>query len=412
MYYLHHYFNPDFSHLNLTPRESSDAGVDYRNLGYVQNVVAGQVLAEILPLEEYTGARRDPRFIRQEPTLPIGANCGPHPENPNKVIALANGYCFYHDGRINVKKMLNVRGHVGFHTGNIFFLGDIAVHADVQTGFKVLGKNILVKGHIESAKVRAHGDLVCLGGAKGADFCPPPTPPMQCVEEPPTQAQEEDSALPGALLDADGDLRLAFCERVQIRARGNVIIDGSCLHSIIYAGGNVIVRGRLMGGAIHAGGTIYVEGRLGGEYTTPTKIIMGYPPFDYLQLQKLETRIRRLKEKAEYLERQAARSPLMAQEAAPRLELINAQLLIALARRKKLWLQFSSDEQYASRCRVLVPGEIMPGTEISIAHAFLKLDVIREDVAFLLEDDEILIKPQAMRHAVAGREAGIGGEEA
>lgn len=54
----------------------------------------------------------------------------------------------------------------------------------------------------------------------------------------------------------------------------------------------------------------------------------------------------------------------------------------------------------------------MPGTEISIAHAFLKLDTLRENVAFLLEDDEILIKPQAMQHAVTGPEAKPGGEEA
>ncbi len=404
MYYLHHYFDPDFSHLRLAPRESSNAGVNYRHLGYVQNVVAGQVLAELLPLDEYTGSRRDPRFIRKDSDLPIGVNCARHPENPNKIIALANGYCFYHEGLINVKKMLNVRGHVGFHTGNIFFLGDMAIHADVQTGFSVVGKNILVKGHIESAKVRAHGDLACLGGAKGADFHP--TDPAAPGDEdlPPNFELEEEPHLPSTLLHADGNVRLPFCERVQIRAGGNVIIDGSCLHSIIYAGGNVIVKGRLMGGTVYAGGAVYAGAQLGGEYSTATRIIMGYPPFDYLQLQKLESRIRALKGKAEYLEHQASRSEVMAQEVAPRLELIAEKLAIALARRKELWRQFSALEQHASQCRVLVPGTVMPGCEISIARAFLKVDSMQDDVAFMLEDEEIVTKCPAMRHAVAGLE--------
>ena len=49
-YYLRHYFNPDFDYLNLKPGGDSGA-TDVYSLGYVQNVIAGQVLAEILPLE-------------------------------------------------------------------------------------------------------------------------------------------------------------------------------------------------------------------------------------------------------------------------------------------------------------------------------------------------------------------------
>ncbi len=400
MYYLHHYFDPDFNHLNLTPHEESRGAVDYRHLGYVQNVVAGQVLAEMVDLETYDRPRRDPRFIRTEPTLPIGANCGAHPGNPRKLIALANGYCFYHEGLINVKKMLNVRGHVGFHTGNIFFLGNLAVHADIQTGFAVRAKNILVKGHIENAKVRAHGDLVCLGGAKGSDLAQDyPARPEESKTTLP--GLEDEARLPGALLHADGNVRLHFCERVQIRAHGNVIIDGSCLHSIIYADGNVIIKGRLMGGTIYAAGTVYVEGRVGAEYGTPTRIILGYPPFDYLRLQKLETRINYLKEKAEYFERRSGRSAVMAAELAPRLDLINEKLLIFMARRRELWHAFAASEQIGVSCRFLVPGTILSGCEISIGRAFHKTAGEQENVAFMLEDEEIAAKNPAMRYAAA-----------
>ena len=154
MYYLHHYFDPDFSHVRLTPPEGADGAVDPHYLGYVQNVVAGQVLAEIVDLEQFPDTRRDPRFLYRERRLPIGPNCAPHRENPDRIVATSNGYVFYHDGLISVKKMLNVRGNVGFHTGNIMFVGDLAVHGDVLTNFAVHARNVLVKATSKAPRSR------------------------------------------------------------------------------------------------------------------------------------------------------------------------------------------------------------------------------------------------------------------
>ena len=260
MYYLHHYFDPDFSHVRLTPAEGADDVVDSRYLGYVQNVVAGQVLAEIIDLEQHPDTPRDPRFIYRERHLPIGPNCALHRENPDRIVAAANGYVFYHDGLISVKKLLNVRGNVGFHTGNILFVGDLAVHGDVLTNFAVQARNVLVKGHVESAKVKAVEDLVCLSGIKGAN--------TSAVDDGPVKSADLDGHIPSTLIEAGGNIRLPFCEHVQIRARGNVIIDGSCLHSTLYVGGNLVIKGRLQGGVVYANRAVYVEGQFGGDYTT------------------------------------------------------------------------------------------------------------------------------------------------
>lgn len=46
-YYLRHFFNPDFNHKKLRPETLKDGDVSQHYLGYVQNVVAGQVLAEV-----------------------------------------------------------------------------------------------------------------------------------------------------------------------------------------------------------------------------------------------------------------------------------------------------------------------------------------------------------------------------
>ncbi|MDR2055361.1 MAG: DUF342 domain-containing protein, partial [Desulfovibrio sp.] len=70
-YYLRHYFNPDFNHLHPKPAltDGSDGSSDLYSLGYVQNAIDGQVLAEIVPLDQ-AGEDVDPRFIQNEPTLP------------------------------------------------------------------------------------------------------------------------------------------------------------------------------------------------------------------------------------------------------------------------------------------------------------------------------------------------------
>lgn len=393
MYYLHHYFDPDFSHVRLTPREGADGAVDSHYLGYVQNVVAGQVLAEIVDLEEFPDMPRDPRFIYRERHLPIGPNCAPHRENPNRIVAAANGYVFYHDGLISVKKLLNVRGNVGFHTGNILFVGDLAVHGDVLTNFAIQARNVLVKGHIESAKVKAVEDLVCLSGVKGAN--------TSAVDDAPVKVADVDASVPSTLLEASGNIRLPFCEHVQIRAKGNVIIDGSCLHSTLYVGGNLVVKGRLQGGAVYANKLVYVEGQLGSGYDTSTKVLMGYDPFNFLATQKLESQIAYLKDKQLYFEKMAARNHVMEQEYRPRVELVLRKLKIAHAKRNALWRQFAVDEQNAPKCRIIVPGKVMPGCEIGIARAFHKTHGMTSNVTFMLEDEEIVASPSTTKPAQA-----------
>jgi len=394
MYYLHHYFDPDFSHINRAPVESTDGNIDLRFLGYVQNVVSGQVLAEIIDLGAHPEIKADPRFLYPEKRLPIGPNCAPHKENPDKIVATANGYVFYHNGLITVKKLLNVRGNVGFHTGNIFFVGDLAAHGDVQTGFAIQAGNVLVKGHIESAKVKGVGDVVCLAGIKGNNT-------SEVVEDP-QEADETQTHMPSTLVEAGGNLRLPFCEHVQLRARGNIIIDGSCVHSTLYVGGNLVVKGRLHGGAVYANGLVYVEGQLGADHTVPTKIMMGYAPFDFLALQKLEHQIAHFKDRLAFFERMAQRNQVMEQEYALRIELTTMKLNIFRERHRALWRKFAVDEANASKCRVVVPGKVMPGCEIGIARSFLKTTYMEYDTTFKLVGDEIVSRPNRKK---SGEEA-------
>lgn len=100
------FFDPDFNYRSLKPKEKEDGKMDFYNLGYVQNVIRNQVIAEFLEISPEEVDKYDERFIYKERNFPIGSNCAVNPKNPNQLISLVNGYVFYDEkGNISVKKI-------------------------------------------------------------------------------------------------------------------------------------------------------------------------------------------------------------------------------------------------------------------------------------------------------------------
>ncbi len=406
-YYLRHYFAPDFNHKRLRPVAMADGNVNAHYLGYVQNVVAGQILAELVYLDSLpegsipadqaagnatgtapsrretfsandadppdlfadAGSALDPKYIYPDPVFPEGPNCGRDPDNPNRIVALATGYCFYHQGLITVKKLLNVRQDINFHTGNIFFSGDVVVHGSVFPGFSLCGSDILVKGRVDGGTVRARGRITCQDGVKGT---------------------------PTALLRAESTVHLAYCENARIITAGNLIIDGACMHSELYVGGSLIVKGRLQGGSAHANGQIYVKEQLGGGQGATTRVSLGYNPLEFLRLQEIEDCVNKQREKLRYFESRTRMGRHHAEECAPLQELATRKLAVALQLRQALWRGFAADAGKAEKSRVIVPGTVFPGVELSIGKAYLKIVDQQKDVHFRLQEDDIACNSPAL----------------
>ncbi|MDR1946905.1 MAG: FapA family protein [Desulfovibrio sp.] len=384
MYYLHHYFNPDFNHTHRAPVQEPDGTVNPRYLGYVQNVVRGQILAELMDLQSFPAKSRDPRFIYEERHLPIGPNCAPHAGNPNKIVATANGYVFYNNGLISVKKLLNIRGDLCFATGNVFYVGETAVHGDIQTGFALHADKVLVKGHIGRSRVKADGDILCLKGIRGGETT---------ESDPHEEKIEEETAEPVALLDAGGNLRLRFCEHAQIRAGGNVIIEESCVHSTLYVGGNLLIKGRLQGGTVVSDGLIYVGDRMGSDFGETTRVVMGYDPFDYLQLHENSDKIAYLEDRKAFFEYMYTRKKDVNNEYEECIRLVKQILKAIIRKNRELWDNFEVEGAPASTCRLVVNGKVMPGCEIYIGKNCLKTQYMDSNLTFLLENGEV-----AMHH--------------
>jgi hypothetical protein len=367
-WYLEHHFDPDFDHMHLKPRETESGKVDHYNLGYAQNVVHGQLLAELKEVSQEETAGLDSRYVYEKPVLPCGPNCAIDPANSHAIVAAANGYVFYNEGLITVKKMLNVRRDVDFHTGNVVFVNDIAVHGSVRTGFEVHGNNVLVKGVIEGARIHARGALASETGVKGQK---------------------------SAQLYAAKAIRLPFCENALLRTHGNVMIDTSCLHTDVYVSGSLVVKERLQGGTVYTSGLVYVMEQLGGGQGTPTQFVMGYDPFLFSKLRDVEASIKNLKSKVDSLETLCAKSPEHRTEFSPLKNEASRKLQAMHRIRTEIWEKFDAQD-VPPGCRILVPGKVRPGVEISIGRAFLKVNDYLQDVRFCLENEEIVIHSPAV----------------
>ncbi|MEG2173277.1 MAG: FapA family protein [Desulfovibrionaceae bacterium] len=364
-YYLQHYFDPSRDHLHLKPRQGAAENSALFDLGYVQNAIAGQVLAQLLPLEQVKNPH--PRYILDKAVLPVGPNTCIAPDRPQYLLATANGYVFYYDGLITVKRLLNVRGDVNFHTGNIFFVGDSAVHGSVRAGFEIQANNILVKGMVEGGIIRARRDLAVAGGIRGG-------------------------AGKHCLAAAGGKLTSMFVEKAEIRAQDTVQIKKYCLHSTIYSKGNCVVQGRLSGGTINANASVYITEQLGNNAAVPTRVYLGYDPMRIRILQREDKQIGGLSEMITHLDAVAGHLPPDASDASRKLAQALTQREHLIKHRTELWTSLHLDEQFASRCCLVVPGKVFPGVEVAIGRTFLAVDRPYTNVIFRLIDDEIVIE--------------------
>ena len=367
-YYLRHYFNPDFDYLRPKPGIGEDGeSSDLYSLGYVQNVIAGQLLAEVIPLEQ-AGAEPDPRFVLSRPALPGGANTRVDPAYPNYLLSTSNGYVFYNNGKITVKRLLNVRQDVSFRTGNIFFVGDMAVHGSVRSGFSVQANNLRIMGMVEGGVARACRDLMVDGGARGG-------------------------AGQHCLLDAGAKLLTPFLEKIEARARGNMVVEKYCLYSTVYAGANMVVREQVYGSTINAYGSVYVGRQLGNKAAISTKIYLGYDPLSIRQLEKIDKIISGLSQSITHLKAVAGHLPPDANEASRKLARLVEQRERIMKQRTELWSKLYLDENYMQNCRLMVPGKVYPGVEISVGRAFMLVERPYENVLFRLCYDDIIVEP-------------------
>lgn len=156
----------------LQPQEAGNNKVNMRNLGDILCVQAKSALAERQPPGKgragYT-VTDTPLSSNEGQWIPIklGANTSISPQDENIVLADVGGQPKFENDIMSVDNTFQTKG-VNVGTGNIDYDGAVIVNGDVTESMQVIAKgDITINGFVESATIKAGGDIIITEGAMG-----------------------------------------------------------------------------------------------------------------------------------------------------------------------------------------------------------------------------------------------------
>ena len=147
--------------------QNNDGAIDYKDIGFVEGVEKGQVLAVLHPGkrgEDGIDIMGKTIIAKNIKKILLGVGEGCEIVDECTVVATSKGRPSSRGNTFFVYKNYEVNGDVELKTGNIEFVGDIIVSGSVHEGMKVVaGNSILVKNNVSEAEITASGDVVVRG---------------------------------------------------------------------------------------------------------------------------------------------------------------------------------------------------------------------------------------------------------
>jgi uncharacterized protein (DUF342 family) len=283
--YVQYNFETDKNRHQL--REAADGRVNFKELGLIQNVVAGQPLARKLPPEPgqagrtVTGKVIPARNGRDIPT-PLGRNVHMGDDGAT-LIADINGLVTFIGGKINVEEIFQVQGDVDPKTGNIMFLGTVIIQGSVQDGFSVKASgNIEVRGSVGKCEIVAEGDVIIHQGMAGKG---------------------------GGSINAGKNIWSKFIENATVEAGENVIVSDGLINTTIVANKKIICQGKraaIVGGNYRACEEINAKTLGSPVGGTETVLEVGYDPKSKAKMDALQAQALQIKKQAEEYDKNIA----------------------------------------------------------------------------------------------------------
>lgn len=240
----------------LVPKLLSDGTVDYKDLGAVNRVSKGDVLASITPSTEGEDGinvlgQKIPASKGKMPVVKLGKNTHLS-EDGLQVISDVDGQVLFRDGRIVADNVLYL-DEVGVSTGNIDFDGTVYIKKDVLNGFVLNASGMVeIKGKVEGGEVNTFSDILIRSGIQGYNKYK---------------------------ITTKGSLSTRFVENAIVSANGNVTAE-AIMHSEVQSGGNILCvgkKGLIVGGVVKATHEI-VARTIGSSMATSTIIEVGTNP--------------------------------------------------------------------------------------------------------------------------------------
>jgi uncharacterized protein (DUF342 family) len=259
-----------------SPTVLEDGRVDFYNLGVVNTVLKGQILAKKTPLTEgIQGVGVGGAALMAKPGRDVRLPAGKHTTisaDGLQLTAEADGHVSYNprENKINVFDVFEVKSDVDFSVGNIEFLGNVKINGSVLPGFKIVAAgNIEVTGFIDGAILEAGGDILVRGGV---------------------QMRSK------GLIKASGTVRSRFMQGANVEAGLDVIVRDSIMHCHISAGRHVLMEAQksvIVGGLVRAGEEVRTR-TLGSPMATPSEVEVGVHPHLRTEMQEVQARLKEL----------------------------------------------------------------------------------------------------------------------
>lgn len=156
----------------LTPQATESGKVDMRNLGEIISVGEHMPVAKRMPPSKgrigktITGLDIEP-IAGEWQDIKLGENTAISDSDLNVIVSIASGQPKFENGIMSVDDTYTCKG-VNVGTGNINYQGSVIVNGDVTESMEIVATgDITINGFVESAMVRAGGDIIITQGATG-----------------------------------------------------------------------------------------------------------------------------------------------------------------------------------------------------------------------------------------------------
>lgn len=374
---IEYYFNTD---VHAKPEMKEDGTVDYFNLNMINHCKAGELLARIIRAEageKGMNIQGKPILPREQKRCTLRHGNNIHlSEDGLSISSKVDGHVMLVDNDVFVSDVYIVE-NVDTSTGNIDYSGSVQVNGNVASNYVVnAGGNVIINGVVEGAQITAGGNIIIARGVNG---------------------------MGKGVLKADGNVIAKFIENTTVEAKGYVNA-GSILHSNVNAGTEIEVdgkRGFITGGHVQAGSQVTVK-TLGALMGASTIVEVGVDPklkATYTQLQKDVTELVKVLKNgqaviANFAEKRAKGARFSedqikyVKDIAQKLEAQKKELATKSKEMEDIRVHFDLQ----SRAKVVVKGEVHPGTTIIIGelsmvvqnkYQFCKFEVVQGDVKSL-----------------------------
>jgi uncharacterized protein (DUF342 family) len=377
--YVQYNFETDKNRHQL--KEAADGRVNFKELGLIQNVVAGQPLARKIPPEPgqpgrtVTGKVIPARNGKDMPT-PLGRNVHMADDGAT-LIADINGLVTFIGGKINVEEIFTVPGDVDLKTGNVMFLGTVIVQGNVEDGFSVKASgNIEVRGSVGKCEIIAEGDIIIHQGIAGKG---------------------------GGIMQAGKNIWSKFIENTTVEAGENVIVSDGLINTTIVANKKIICQGKraaIVGGKYRACEEINAKTLGSPVGGTETILEVGYDPKSKEKMDGLQSQALQIKRQAEELDKNIATLNATKKQRKVLPEDKEALLQDYILRREELVAEvrglakeIEAIQAYLNglktKGRISASGRVYPGVKLVIKDVREDIKTEQKAITFYLENQMI-----------------------